>query len=210
MRESRSEGTARVTAAVIDWLWRQGRCALALEVGLHATRGLCTPWDGRWRVDVAAAVERNSSEAVHVIEVKGSPSDIAREDMTAGKWIVPYPRLGLTPWLAVAHTIAPAAYEHLNADWGILVVDDRRVRREREPGHVVKTTARAPNDDVTFAYRALARVLTNQALPVMAGLSQAQARRELVRQGAHRPWRHWQPEGRIRERVIRDEDTNIL
>lgn len=202
---SRAEGTNLVTCAVAAWLWRQGARTIVAEVGLHATRGLSRPWHGRWRVDIAAAVAREGVETLHVIEVKGSAADIAREDLGTGKWVLDFARLGVNPWLAVADTVAPAHWQALPAAWGVMQVSgDRRVRLIREPADKVDHSVWQPNDNVTHAYRALAEVLTAQSLPSMMGRSHAQLVAALDDAGWQRPWRQWSPDGRLQ--ATRDDD----
>jgi hypothetical protein len=190
--KKRRDATALVTIAVSHWLWRRGARALAPEVGLHALHGLCTPWDGRWRVDLAATLVSDHVESVHVIEVKGTLADLAREDLTAGKWAVDFPRLGLNPWLAHADTIGPGHLTTLPRAWGLLSVSaDGRVRETRAPQHVVDTSVHEPDDNVTRAYRALSQVLTAQALPTLFGLRPESALEMLAERGIDRPWRQY-------------------
>jgi hypothetical protein len=164
---------------------------MALEVGLHPLRGLTTPANGRYRVDVAAALVDDCDESLHVIEVKGSVADLVREDLGAGKWALPYARMGLNPWLAVADTIGEAHWRQLSGDWGVLQARGEGVRVLRRPSQSVTFDVNQPSDEVTFAYRALAQVQTLQRLPTMAGLSPSQTLRALERGDWHRPWGQW-------------------
>lgn len=162
---------------------------MAPEVGLHPVRGLCTPWDGKWRVDLAAGV----AESVHVIEVKGSLADLTREDLGDGKWQLDYARHGLTPWLAHADVISPGRLQTLPRAWGLLsVAADGRVHVTREPQHT-------PNGNVASAYRALAQVLTAQALPTLFGLKTEAAMAVMAEAGVDRPWRAWEQETHRRQ-----------
>lgn len=199
--------------AVSHWLWRRGARALATEVGLHPLHGLCTPWDGRWRVDLAAGLVADHVESVHVVEVKGSLADLAREDLGAGKWVLDYGRHGLNPWFAHADTIGPGHLQALPRAWGLLSVSaDGHVRVSRDPEHVVDTAAHAPGDNVTIAYRALAQVLTAQALPTLFGVTAHRALELMAEHGVHRPWRRWEPETRRRrvDDVYEDTGSKIL
>jgi hypothetical protein len=212
--KKRRDGTSIVTLAVSHWLWRRGARALALEVGLHPLQGLCTPWDGRWRVDLAAGLVADHIESVHVVEVKGSLADLAREDLGSGKWVLDFPRLGLNPWLAHADTIGPGHLQTLPRAWGLLsVAADGRVRVTRDPEHVVDGSVHAPGDNVTGAYRALAQVLTAQAMPTLYGVKAEAALEMMTEAGIHRPWRAWEPASETRRLATggyEDEDPKIL
>lgn len=196
-----------VTIAVSHWLWRRGARALVPEVGLHALRGLCTPWDGRWRVDLAASLVSDHVESVHVIEIKGTLADLAREDLGSGKWAIDYPRLGLNPWLAHADTIGPGHLTALPRSWGLLSVSaDGRVRETRSPANVVDTSVHAPDDNVTNAYRAMAQVLTAQAMPTLFNLRPESALEALAERGIDRPWRRYSVDGRCTPSAVRIVD----
>lgn len=194
--ETRAEGTARVTADVASWLWSRGSRCLVPEVGLHPVRGLCQPWDGRWRVDMVATVPRHGAERVDVIEVKGSADDLRREDLGTGKWVLRYDRMGLTPWLALSHTVSRSLWQDLNEAWGVIVVEPRRTTVVRDPAVPVYHSIHQPNDDVTAAYRALATVATLQSLPMLMGLDRA-ARASAMYLSVNSPWHRWMPETRV-------------
>ena len=192
-KESRSDATARVTCACAAWLWRQGSRIIASEVGL--TRGslrLIEPWGAWYRVDLAASL----GSATHIIEVKGTRADIAREDLGAGKWALAYDNL--TPWLAFDDKITPDLYQSLDERWGLMRVKDQRVKVLRRP-HRVHDDQRQKNLEV------LASVLCMQSLPKMMGLTHAGQLAALETDGFSRPWRRWVPEPRLFE-----EDGHIL
>jgi hypothetical protein len=165
-------------------------------------------------VDVAAGCVRDGVESLHVIEVKGSLADLSREDVEDGKWLLPYPRLSLNPWLAHADAIGPGHLESLPRAWGLLsVAVDGRVRVTREPEHIVDSDANQPDDNVTNAYRALAQVLTAQALPTLYGTDLATAMSLLSERGVDRPWRAWAPRidvGSDDDNCREDVEGNIL
>ena len=180
-RESRSEATARVTRALMAWLWGQGCRLLAPEVGLHPGRGLCTPWQGLWRVDMAAVWDRHT----HLFEVKGTRADLARENLQQGKWVIDWRPRGLASWLVVDVHVLPLVTQP-PAGWGLLVVSDAHTRVDRE--------ADKGADDVHFAEhcQALGTVLCLQSLPKLMGLDRAQ--RLVALDGHERPWRLWTAE----------------
>jgi hypothetical protein len=158
-------------------------------------------------VDLAAGLIRDHVESVHVIEVKGSLADLAREDLGDGKWALDYAALGINPWLAVVDTIGPGHLETLPRAWGLLsVAGDGRVRELRVPEHVVDTAAHAPDDNVTGAYRALAQVLTAQALPTLFAADTATALELMAERGVDRPWRQWS-EDKTQRRRRHDDDV---
>ena len=181
-RESRSEATARVTRALVAWLWTQDCRLLAPEVGLHTYKGLCTPWQGFWRGDLGAIWRQEA----HLFEVKGSRADLAREAMDRGKWVHNWLAMGIRPWLVVDVKIgcqSPAT------GWGLMVVNaEGRLRVDVEAG----TCDRGPrfNDYV----QALGTVLCLQSLPQMMGRDSAQ--RLAALDGFERPWRLWTAEER--------------
>jgi len=180
-RESRSEATARVTRALVAWLWAQGCRLLAPEVGLHTFHGLCTPWRGFWRGDVGAIWRQEA----HLFEVKGTRADLAREDLSQGKWKWSWAELGLRPWLVVDVKIACQP----PTGWGLMVVNDTGVLRvDVEP----RVCDRSPQ----FAEycQALGTVLCLQSLPKLMGLDRAQ--RLVTLDGFERPWRLWTAEER--------------
>lgn len=158
---------------------------MATEVGLTQTLG--TPWQRRWRVDLAAIVGRNT----YVIEVKGTPADLVREDLTTGKWTHPHP--GLCLWLALD---AKVAIPKISENWGIIRVQGARVEVVRSPPLVV-------DDRRETSLEAIGSCLCLQSLPTMMGLSRA-ARASKLASGHLRPWRHW-----IKDELV-DEDGHIL
>lgn len=211
--ESRSQGTARVTAATASWLWAQGSRAIAPEVGLHAVRGLCAPWDGRWRVDLVAATPRHGArERIDVIEVKGSSADLRREDLDAGKWMLRYDRMGLTPWLAVSSRVDRDLWSGLNPLWGVVSCDGFNAKVARQPEAPIWHSIHDSNDDVTAALRAMAVVMCAHAVPTLMGLSLAK-RAAAMESAVTRPWRRWLPDadstGRCRPRRV-EGPGNIL
>lgn len=151
---------------------------MAPEVGLHMS-GLCTPQNGRWRVDLVGIDRR-----VHVIEVKGTRADIKREDLTSGKWSLPYDDLGLTPWLAVDAKITDDLFEELPDSWGVIRIADTRVKVIRKP-------SKAPTGmDMTRSLQAVASCNTTQNLPMLMGLKQAQRASAMAYRTAC-PWHLW-------------------
>lgn len=205
--ESRSEATARVTAGVASWLWGQGARAIVPEVGLHPTRGLCASWDGRWRVDLVAAVPRHGArERIDVIEVKGTAADLRREALTDGKWVMRLDRIGLTPWLAVSADIEPALWADLSPLWGVISCHGHEPRVARQPEAPIWHDIVASNDDVTAALRAMAMVATSHSLPMLMGLSGAR-RAAAVATSVNEPWRLWRRREPLR---IVEAPGNIL
>lgn len=187
--ESRSEATARVTCAVAAWLWRRGSRIIAAEVGLtRQSTYLERPWASWYRVDLASSI----GPQTHVIEVKGTRADLAREDLTAGKWVLPYPNLVV--WLALGFD----QKVELDERWGILRIRDQRVEIVR-PAREVDDGHRDRHLEV------LASVLCMHGLPTMMGLTHAGQLAALETDGFSRPWRGW-----IREPRLSEEDGHIL
>ena len=175
----RTDSTSRVTAAAAAWLWDLGSRIIAAEVGL--TRGslrLVEPWGAWYRVDLAAIL----GSATHIIEVKGTRADIAREDLGAGKWALPYN--DLRPWLAFDAKITADLYQALDGRWGLMRVTDHRIKILRQP-HTAHDDQCQKNTEV------LASVLCMQSLPTMMGLSRAGKMAALETDGFDRPWRRW-------------------
>lgn len=177
---TRTDATARVTALVAAWLWRQRNArAIALEVGLCPVQGLVAPARGRWRVDIAAVTVEDSAEGVHIVEVKGTPEDLAREDLAVGKWKLDYAEKRMHPWLAVDASMRAVA----PPGWGLLIVSDR-VAVVKQPANVATNY----HDAVPSAYRAISEVLTAQRLPTIMGLSERGAAAAMIQAGFTLPW----------------------
>lgn len=208
--ESRSEATARVTAGVASWLWGQGARALVPEVGLHPTRGLCAPWDGRWRVDLVSATPRHGArERIDVIEVKGTVADLRRESLTDGKWVMRLDRIGLTPWLAVSSDIGRDYWRELPPMWGVVSCHGHDAKVMRQPEAPIWHDIVDSNDDVTAALRAMAVVSTSHALPMLMGLGGAR-RAAAMETSVTRPWTLWRPPSTIAGTRVVEEPGNIL
>lgn len=207
-RETRSEGTARVTCAVASWLWGLGSRCLVTEVGLSPNRGLGTPWQGRWRVDLAAVVPVYDGhyERFDVIEVKGSAADLRREDLGKGKWQICYQALGLTPWLAVADTVPEKDYDQLPGDWGLLTVKGTRVIVTRRPRDEIKHNVLSPTTTSFAVHRALSQTQCLQTMPMLMGLS-GKGRAAAMFETLTRPWSAWLPSPST---VTCEEPGNIL
>jgi hypothetical protein len=179
-----------VTCACAAWLWRLGSRVIVPEVGLtHEGSFLEPPWGSWYRVDLAASVGRRT----HVIEVKGSRSDLAREDLTSGKWQLFYPHL--TVWLAYDASVdRPDLHER----WGLLKVAGARV-------DVVRPAREVDDPHRERHLAVLASVLCMQSLPKMMGLTHAGQLSALETDGFSRPWRRW-----IQEPRLCEEDGHIL
>lgn len=198
---ARTDATARVTALVATWLWRQGSRAMAREVGLCPVQGLVTPWRGRWRVDLGAVSVDGDRESVHVVEVKGTDADLAREDLVSGKWQMDFSARHLHPWLAVDHRMRVP--EMLPAAWGVLVVGYDSVTVRRRPPDVSTKFKQTPQ-------LALAEVVTAQRLPTIMGLSGAGAAAAMLQAGFSLPWLDWTSVPRPQDLVTVDEDAKVL
>jgi len=203
---ARTDATARVTALTAAWFWRQRRSrALATEVGLCPVRGLVAPAQGRWRVDLAAVTVEDSAEGVHVVEVKGTAEDLAREDLALGKWQLDYAAYQLHPWLAVDVSMKASPPR----GWGLLVVGENVVVAKKPTD--VTTDYHQPNDHVTRAYRAIAEVVTAQRLPTLMGLSGHGTAAAMLQSGFHLPWLDWMSKSRDQELSgYPDEDAKVL
>ena len=145
---------------------------MAPEVGITGVLG--TPWQRRWRVDLAAVL----GPKTYVIEVKGTQADLAREDLDTGKWVHNHP--GLCLWLALDAKIrAPKISEN----WGIISVEGARIQVVRRPPLI-------DDDRRETSLEAIGSSLCLQSLPQMMGLSRAAQASQLAN-GHLRPWRHW-------------------
>jgi hypothetical protein len=173
---ARADSTSRVTSATAAWFWRRGSRIVVAEVGL-TRQGACLepPWGSVYRVDLVASLGAKT----HVIEVKGTQADLNRENLSEGKWVLPYPNLVV--WLAVDDGMT---VPRLDEKWGILRVKEESVRVER-PAREVDDGQRTRHLEV------LARVLCMQSLPRMMGLTSAGQLAALETNGFSRPWRRW-------------------
>ena len=178
--ESRTDATARVTSAVVLWAWKRKARAVALEVGVSPTRGLTTPWRGRWRADVAFIVEGQAGKSaqVSIVEVKSSTADLRREthfakastnDRRPNKWTIDLTRFGVQQWLAIDASVAVAHYAELPAHWGVLRVTAHAVKIERQAAGGMDAS---PMNEIS-AWKALAQIHSLQRLPKMAKVSSA-------------------------------------
>lgn len=175
--ETRGDATSRVTAAIAAWFWRRGSRLIVAEVGLSGTR-LLPPWGCEYRVDLVAVL----GDRTHVIEVKGTSADLAREDLGQGKWVIDYPNF--TTWLAVDTRVKDDLYARLPARWGLLTVDGASVR-------VARRAQEVDDQKRTSHLEVLGSVLCMQSLPQMMGHTHAGQLAALETAGFDRPWRRW-------------------
>lgn len=175
--ETRGDATSRVTAAIAAWFWRRGSRIIVAEVGLSGMV-LLPSWGCEYRVDLVAVL----GDRTHVIEVKGTTADLAREDLGAGKWILNHSNL--TTWLAVDTRVKADLYARLPAPWGLLTVDGERVR-------VTRRAREVDDQKRTGHLEVLGSVLCMQSLPQMMGHTHAGQLAALETAGFDRPWRRW-------------------
>jgi len=174
-KESRSQATSRVTGATAAWFWRRKSRVIVAEVGItKKSTYLEPPWGSWYRVDLVVSLGAET----HVIEVKGTKADLAREILDDGKWTLKYPNF--RPWLAFDARVT--GYEKLPDHWGLLRVDEHRVKVLREPPARVDEHKQRSLD-------VLASCLCMQSLPTLMGKPMAKQAAEL--ECVDRPWRRW-------------------
>lgn len=168
--ESRADATARVTRLAFGWLWHKRKCrVIADEIGgPYRGHGLLKPMDGGYRYDLAGAARLHGSDPwrFDVVEVKGTPADARREDMSGGKWAEA--ARGERPfnyWLIVDDLVKAEDYAGLPEVWGVVRCRSHCVILERKPtggGDIRIDGDRAARSLYALAYRT-----TTSGLPFM-------------------------------------------
>jgi hypothetical protein len=181
--ESRADATLRVTRLAFGWLWHKRKCrVIADEIGgPYRGHGLLKPMDGGYRYDLAGAARMPGTVEpwrFDVVEVKGTPADARREDMSQGKWAEA--ARGERPfnyWLIVDDVVKAVDYEGLPDVWGVVRCRDHSVIVERKPAG--GGDIRLGHDHAARALFALAYRTTTAGLPFM-GKSPLDAARLMV------------------------------